>query len=244
MLRPTIKIHLKYSGFMVVMDSTTNSKITDRVRVTIEVKGDRLYCGRHEGHMLGHVKNTYWYYKLSKLDAMHFDMYVNKMALRFLSYGHVLYIVGDGLDHLLGLYKDINTGHQRLKCPQKLDSGFKYFDYFNDNLTLKKFNKNYSMNDLRMTTLLLENIAIKTVPVNPMNSPIKHLSLSGSELLSSCKDKFWNWVSDSGVCKTLQVLELDSMQLECLPFEIMYMEKIRVLSVANNKLVSVSSDIV
>lgn len=239
--KPIKKTRLKYSGFVVIADVITDERLTKSMRTTMEVRGNRLYCGTHDGHVIGRVKSAYSYYELSDLDGLHFDGSFDRLTLRFLNNDHILFVVGDnGADddnRMIALARDIRRALLRMKRLANLDPEFDYDPFFDRYVSSAKFEKhNALLVDRHLSTLVLENVVIDTVPAELFKGPITHLSLSKSAF-GLCKDKFWDWISTSGVCETIEILELNSMEMNNLPFEIMYMENLRVLSVANNKLV-------
>jgi len=88
--------------------------------------------------------------------------------------------------------------------------------------------------------LVLENCSLPKMPVGIGDLTIKYFSISGSKLANSQYDKntFWNWTSLNTICETLKTLNIDSVGLKSLPFEIMFLKNLHTLSAANNKLVN------
>lgn len=238
MLTRAGKTRLKYAGFMIIVDLVTDARITKSMRLTMEIRRNRLYCAMSQGQEIGRYTLRHSYYDLIDLNGMHLSKKFNKMTLRFPNAEHILFIVGDNRECLVSLKKDIKQAMRRLQCITNLEKGFNFDQYFDNYVCLNEFHRFSLLNESMLTSLILENVVINIVPVKPMDSRIALLSLSNSKL-GLIKDKFWDWLSTSGICKTLQILEINSMELESLPFEIMYMENLHTLSVVNNKLVSI-----
>lgn len=91
-----------------------------------------------------------------------------------------------------------------------------------------------------LSTIILEDVNLPSLPESLGHTPISYISLSRSTLgLSNGEpETFWNWMLKSTICDTLKVLELNSNNLEGLPFEIIFLKELTTLSVSKNKLVS------
>jgi len=98
--------------------------------------------------------------------------------------------------------------------------------------------QNMDVSTLRI--IALENCNLPNLPEGLGNLTISSLSLNGSKLYipTSGSNTVWNWMTKRKISTSLNVLEINSMDLERLPFEIVYLKRIRILSVSNNKLVS------
>ncbi|KAF0767941.1 leucine-rich repeat and death domain-containing protein 1-like [Aphis craccivora] len=98
--------------------------------------------------------------------------------------------------------------------------------------------QNMDVSTLRI--IALENCYLPNLPEGLGNLTISSLSLNGSKLnIPTCGiNTVWNWMTKRKISTSLNVLEMNSMGLERLPFEIIYLKRIQALSVSNNKLVS------
>lgn len=91
-----------------------------------------------------------------------------------------------------------------------------------------------------LTHLALENVCLRFLEGLDEMPHIWSLSLSGSELGKTRreKDKFWTWMSYKNIRKSLNILWMDNVGLEVVPFEMRNLTKLETLSMAHNKLVS------
>lgn len=97
-----------------------------------------------------------------------------------------------------------------------------------------------TMNISTLRMIALENCYLPNLPEELGNLTISSLSLNGSKLNipTSGRHTVWNWMTKKKISTSLNVLEMNSMALDRLPFEIVYLKRIQALSVSNNKLVS------
>jgi hypothetical protein len=95
---------------------------------------------------------------------------------------------------------------------------------------------NRVLNMRHLTTLVLENCELPTIPVEVGSLPITYLSISGSKLPTD-QDTFWNWTSITVICDTLTTLKMDSIGITRLQFEILFLKNLQTLSATKNELV-------
>lgn len=95
------------------------------------------------------------------------------------------------------------------------------------------------LNMYQLTSLSLENCQISCLPMELGNLPISFLNLSGSTLPSSGSDKdtLWNWMAADKISNSLIILKMDSIGLESVPFEMMFLQNLQELSLNKNSLV-------
>jgi Leucine-rich repeat (LRR) protein len=94
------------------------------------------------------------------------------------------------------------------------------------------------LNMRNLTTLTMENCDLPSIPVEIGRLSIKYLDISGSKLPIN-QDTFWNWTSVTVICGTLTTLKINSIGITRLPFEIMFLKNLQILSANKNKLVSI-----
>jgi hypothetical protein len=97
---------------------------------------------------------------------------------------------------------------------------------------------NRLLNMRNLTTLTMENCDLPSIPVEIGRLSIKYLDISGSKLPIN-QDTFWNWTSVTVICGTLTTLKINSIGITRLPFEIMFLKNLQILSANKNKLVSI-----
>lgn len=89
-----------------------------------------------------------------------------------------------------------------------------------------------------LSKLMLENIILPSGPFKIDQIPVTYLSLSGSSFESKTQENsFWDCIVTS-VGEKLTCLILNNMNLKILPFDVLFMKNLQILSVANNVLVS------
>lgn len=103
-----------------------------------------------------------------------------------------------------------------------------------DHNTMQNFDVTY------LRTLVLENCYLPHLPEAIGNLTLSSISLNGSRINMSKYDQdlFWDWMTKHDISTSLVVLEMNSIGLTELPFEIIHLKRLRTLSVSNNKLVS------
>lgn len=89
-----------------------------------------------------------------------------------------------------------------------------------------------------LNKLMLENIILPSGPFKMDPTSIVYLSLSGSSFKSMTQqNSFWDWIVTS-IGEKVTCLVLNNMKLKILPFDIMFMKNLQILSATNNNLVS------
>jgi len=91
-----------------------------------------------------------------------------------------------------------------------------------------------------LTKIFLENCYLPHLPEAIGDLTLTTISLNGSTINTSKNglDLFWDWMTKHNISTSLNVLAMDSIGLDKLPFEIMHLKHLKVLTVSNNKLVS------
>lgn len=114
-----------------------------------------------------------------------------------------------------------------------------YNPRFSQYITIDHFDRN-KLNLNHLSSLILENCVLSSLPTQIGHLPISYLSLTKSTLGTSQfeQDTFWNWMSVDTIGETLNILEMNSVGLETLPYEIIFLRKLETLSIACNKLVN------
>lgn len=98
---------------------------------------------------------------------------------------------------------------------------------------------NRVLNMRHLSSLVLENCTLPSLPQHLGQLPIIYMSLSHSRLAASQydQDTFWDWMVEDVIGQSLTILKMDSVGLKTLPFEILYLKNLQSLSVSKNKLV-------
>jgi hypothetical protein len=101
-------------------------------------------------------------------------------------------------------------------------------------------NTMYSFNVEHLRTVALENCDLSYLPAAIGNLPILSFSLNGSKLNMPNRgpNYVWDWMTKDNICRTLKEFKMNSIGLEKLPYEIIYLKNLHSLSVSNNALVS------
>jgi len=113
-----------------------------------------------------------------------------------------------------------------------------HFDLYAKFIAVDGFD-NRVLNLRCLSTLVLQNCKSLVLPEEIGHLPIKNLNISGSKMPTSqhAQDIYWNWTSKPTIGGTLTTLEMDTVSLKRLPFEILHLKKLQTLSINNNKLV-------
>lgn len=228
-------------GFIIIVDPSTGVRLTESLRSI-------MFLDRHNPDVgdLMVVKNTVFLnsnslkYKVNDLDGVYIGLTnLARAAFRFKSASHLLVVQADDCSIL---FRFIRVLHGAIREKGLTDNLDKNFDpIFNQYMSPHSLDRN-DLNIQSLNKLVLENIDLSTVPVNTSQLPISYLSLSGSQLGDNHQqDDFWNWLMPT-MGETLTHLEMNSMGLTKIPYEIMYMNNLHTLSLATNKLVSSVSD--
>jgi hypothetical protein len=181
-------------------------------------------------------------YKLKNIDGFYGELLLNGfLAIRFTEPRHMIVMHTSCLRQRV-LFLEWFL-HPFLTCMYLIYDSLKMDDAFDPNLaeftSISRFNRN-NMNIGCLSTVILEGVDLSSVPADFGHTPVSYISLSGSNLgLSNYEpETFWDWMTKPTICKTLEVLEMNSNNLEKLPFEIIFLKNLTVLSVSDNKLVS------
>lgn len=160
-----------------------------------------------------------------------------KVMLKFQHPEHEVIVMTDDIDtakkfkeDLISLAKNLNLHIEEL-FPHGILIQF-------GNIVGCRTLQNMDVSTLRI--IALENCNLPNLPEGLGNLTISCLSLNGSKLYipTSGSNTVWNWMTKRKISTSLNMLEINSMGLERLPSEIVYLKKIRILSVSNNKIVS------
>jgi len=146
--------------------------------------------------------------------------------------------MSDDADKMTNFLKDLRSLDKNLILnigESFLANALKAFGYINNNPNTMQ---NFDPTHLRM--IALENCNLPYLPEGIGNLTLSSLSLNGSRLNMSKygQDLLWDWMTKDNISKSLNVLEMNSIGLNKLPFEIIHLKRLQTLSVSNNKLVS------
>lgn len=189
-------------------------------------------------------------YKITDLDRM-FTKCLNerKFGLQFKHPSHLLLIVADDLNMLKMFHRQlqdivdgkyVNIGQRQMPKTLSPKVIVNPFDPRSTQfIGVDHFDRRI-LNMTHLSKLVLDNCILSSLPEELGHLPITYLSISGCKLpTSSTYDQyiFWNWTSKDTICKSLTTLKMDSIELNKLPFEIIFLSNLDTLSVAKNKLV-------
>jgi len=224
---------LSITGFVFVNNMASGRKLGTREnRTIVSIKKED---GSHFVHVNMSLNAEHLMYLLEDLKGV--VNYEEKVVLRFRYPRHDVLVMTDNFDtakkfkeDLISLTKSLNLQIEEL-FPHGILS---HFGCIVGCRTLQ----NMDVSILRM--IALENCNLPYLPEGLGNLTISSLSLNGSKLNipTSGSNTVWNWMTKRKISTSLNVLEMNAMGLERLPFEIIYLKRIRALSVSNNKLVS------
>lgn len=224
-------------GFIIIVDSSTGERLTESLRSI-------MFLDRHVPEVgdIMVVKNTVFLssnslkYSVNDLDGVYIGLTsLARAAFRFKKVPHQLVVQADDCSVL---FRFIRVLHAVLREKGLYDNLDKHFDpIFQQYLSAPSVNR-YDLNVHSLNKLVLENVVLSGARVNVSQMPVSYLSLSGSTLGDNRQqDDFWDWLM-SFAGDTLTHLEMNSMGLKEVPYEIMYMNNLHTLSLAMNKLVS------
>lgn len=229
------------TGMSIMTDWETNERLTEAVRTIFRLSEEEETIS---------VKNqkfprTAMSYMIADLEGIDSSQITEcRMAICFKQPKHqfIINVYDDGvidkpplqlnmfLENLKGIIakKSINVRLNELYNPK-----------FSSFITIDHFDKN-NLNLDHLSSLVLENCVLSSISAQIGHLPISYLSLTGSTLGTSQleQDTFWDWMSVDTIGETLNILEMNSVGLETLPYEIIFLRKLETLSIAYNKLVN------
>lgn len=224
------------SGYIFLNDYDLGRKYGTRVnRTTLEIKD----VGGTYTVLLkmfpNHLKYTYLLHHLDNVKA-----HEEKFVMKFSKPDHELLIMSDDVDNVMSFLKNLTSFTKNLNLnigESFLADALKRFGNINKNPTKMQ---NFNAANLRM--IALENCYLPHLPEGIGHLALSSLSLNNSRLNMSKygQDLFWDWMTKDNISTSLNVLEMNSIGLNKLPFEMIYLKKLKRLSVSNNKLVSLS----
>ncbi|XP_025201204.1 leucine-rich repeat and death domain-containing protein 1-like [Melanaphis sacchari] len=222
---------ISITGYVFLNDKTSERRYGTRVNHTIveinDVNGTYTVFIKMSSNQ---VESSYM---LENLDGvLYHEM---KIVLLFREPSHELLILSDDVNRVKIFYKNLMSLAKSLNL--KICKSFKT-DIFNifGIINSRDLFQNLKLNNLR--TIALENCDLPYIPAELGNLKISSLSLNGSKLnMPDCGENFaWDWMTMDNISKTLNVLEINSIGLMKLPYEVMYLKNLRSLSVSNNNL--------
>lgn len=172
-----------------------------------------------------------------------------KLTLRFKEPKHQILFNADDkslLPHFLEQINNICRGrHVRIsstKLPKKIPRKKETINRFGPDTTEFQTIEQFDYRILNMhhlTSLSLKNCPLPVLPAELGNLPIQYLNLSGCSLPSLINQQalLWNWMSGNTINLTLTHLEMNSLDLELIPFEMMYLKNLKTLCMNKNRLV-------
>ncbi|XP_060862424.1 leucine-rich repeat-containing protein 40-like [Metopolophium dirhodum] len=223
------------SGFVFVNDMELGRKYGTRVNnTTLEIKDvDGTYTVFLK-LFPNQLKSTYL---LDDLDSV--QSFEKKVVLKFLKPNHELLVMSDDVDKVMNFLKDLRSLAKNLILnigESFLANALKTFGHINNNP-----NRMQNFNPTHLRMIALENCNLPHLPEGIGYLTLSSLSLNGSRLNMSKygQDLFWDWMTKENISTSLNVLEMNSIGLNKLPFEIIHLKRLQTLSVSNNKLTHV-----
>ncbi|XP_026819895.1 uncharacterized protein LOC113558598 [Rhopalosiphum maidis] len=196
------------------------------------------------------VKNSMYpnneYFNLAMVKKIYHQFVADgKMGLEFIEPKKILMIDSQDKSDVYTLYtqiKDIVDGKKvniaTCQMPKTVSNKKAVVNRFDPTalkfVAVDRFD-NRVLNMRHLTTLVLENCELPTIPVEVGSLPITYLSISDSKLPTN-QDTFWNWTSITTICDTLTTLKMDSIGITRLPFEITFLKNLQTLSTTKNEL--------
>ncbi|VVC43936.1 Leucine-rich repeat domain, L domain-like [Cinara cedri] len=173
-------------------------------------------------------------YKLVDLVGLFTDLVSDgKVAFCFRNPREELLVNADQPDDLnlflIDLDVVISSRHLDISLDRHFNPEFSRF------ISVEHFDRT-NLDAKHLSTVILENCVLSSMPIDIGNLPISYLSLSGCTINTQQRE-FWDWMSMDTISKTLIIFEMNSIGLNALPFEIFYLSKLQTLSVAKNNLV-------
>lgn len=216
-----------------------------RSYVTSEMVNDSYYLC---------VKNSMYpkniRYKMDDLDEIH-SRFVSegKLSLSFKQPKHLVLLQGDDKKAVLELMTEIRKimkGEKANVTKQEMPKGVvckkKVIDMFSPEslefIAIERFDSRI-LNMRNLRKLVMEKCSLPFFPEQIGDLPLEYLSLNGSDITASQlnTDTYWNWMAADKISDTLTTLKLDHLGLSLLPFELMYLKNLQILSLGNNNLV-------
>jgi len=146
--------------------------------------------------------------------------------------------MSDDVDKMMKFLKDLRSLTKNLILnigESFLANALKTFGLIDNNP-----NRMQNFNPTHLRMIALENCNLPHLPEGIGHLTLSSLSLNGSRLNMSKygQDLFWDWMTKNNISTSLNVLEMNSIGLNKLPFEIIHLKRLQTLSVSNNRLVS------
>lgn len=224
------------SGYIFLNDYDLGRKYGTRVnRTTLEIKVvDGTYTVLLK-MFPNHLKYTYLLHDLDNVKA-----HEEKFVMKFLKPNHELLIMTDDVDKVMSFLKNLKSFNKNLNLnigESFLANALKPFGNINNNPTRMQ---NFKAANLRM--IAQENCYLPHLPEGIGHLKLSSISQNNSRLNTSkySQDLFWDWMTKHNISASLNVLEMNSISSNKLPSEMIYLKKLKRLSVPNNKLVSLS----
>lgn len=228
------------TGFVIVCDLIVQKRLVNSTRAMLKFEGneDNVPDTVLQITSMPSLTMQDFRYDWSNLDGVYTELvHDGKVMFRFVSPKHN--VIFDALtrvelefflNHLFFVFQNSNRKIQ-------LNNDFNIC--FDDYMSADRYIRNVT--DLgHLSTLVLENCVLHSLTDHIGNSPVSYLSLTGSTLgtTQSEIDAFWDWMSIDVICESLEILEMNYVDLNVLPFEIKFLSNLHTLSVAKNNLVS------
>lgn len=186
--------------------------------------------------------NTRIQYKVKNVDGFFGELLTSGfMAIRFTDPRHLIVLYTPCLSQRIMFLEWFV--HPFLNCMIRNRDSIILDDDFDpkiaDFMSVESFDRNTMLTG-SLSTIVLEGIDLPFLPENFGDSPISYISISKSTLgLTNHEPQtFWDWMTKPTIGDTLEVLEMNSNDLRELPFELLFLKNLTVLSVSKNKLVS------
>lgn len=174
-------------------------------------------------------------YDLADLDGVHTAD--GRAAFRFVRPHSRRQVVvqADGAAGLAAFLRAVRAAARRLDA--RLDDGYR--PPIADTVSAGRYDQ-LPGTDLgsHLNALVLVNVDATALGDQIGRLPVSYVNLSGSKLDTSDRTANWDWMCSDTIGATLTVLVVNSVGLRTVPFEIMFLRRLGVLSLASNKLVS------
>lgn len=190
-------------------------------------------------------------YQIANLERVH-NKFVSegKLSLLFKQPKHMVAVKGDDVKMLklfMNQLQSIVSGKDvklvpvpmpKVMPPVRRSHG-NYLDPMTTEFVASNLFDQRILNMRHLNKLVLEECCLPRLPEQIGYLPIVYLSMSGSRLRSTQydRDTFWDWMAVDKISRTMITLKMDSVGLQILPFEIMFLQNLQTLSVNKNRLV-------
>lgn len=181
-------------------------------------------------------------YPLQDMEGLFVDSEIlsGRLAFRFKETKHEIIVQTDSYRMMLHFVQMLTEllGKRHILIQNLINKFQTDFNQYICISYLNRQNLDFVNWNLNLNRLILENIILPSGLFKMDHTSVTYLSLSGSSFgPMPQQNSFWDWIVTS-FGKKLTCLVLNNMKLKILPFDIIFMKNLQILSVANNDLVS------